>query len=195
MTKLQTDKADLLFRKVTSNDDEAAFRCLYYDFFSPLCVFAYRFLEEEDACLDVVQEFFFQLWKNRRQIEIHVSVRNFFMTSVRNACLDLLRRQEVERKWIEKSLKKEENELNYDLYTTTELENLLNKALDKLPEKMSSSFRMNRFEGKTYVEIAEEKQISVKTVESYISKTLKFLKIELKDYLSLFLIILPGSLG
>lgn len=188
MAKNQIDKAELLFRKVTSYNDEEAFRDLFYNFFPPLCVFANRFLEDEDACKDVVQEFFFQLWKNRQQIEIKVSVRNFFMTSVRNACLDLLRRQEVEQKWIEKSLEKEEGESCYDLYTTTELEFLLNKALDKLPEKMSSVFRMNRFEGKTYMEIAEEKQISIKTVESYMSKTLKFLKVELKDYLSFLLI-------
>ena len=92
-------------------------------------------------------------------------------------------------------MEQEGDTYEYDLYTTAELEFLLNNALDKLPEKISSTFRMNRFEGKTYVEIAEEKQISVKTVEAYMSKTLKFLKVELKDYLPLMIIIWPDLLG
>ena len=74
-----------------------------------------------------------------------------------------------------------------DLYTTEELENLINEALDKLPEQIASTFRMNRFEGKTYNEIAVEKGISVKTVEAYMTKALKFLRCELKDYLPLLI--------
>ncbi len=195
MKGTKVDKTDLLFRKVTLYDDEEAYRILFYDFFSPLCVFAYRFLEDKEACEDAVQEIFYQFWKNRKDLEIHVSARSYLLTCVRNACMDLLRRQEVERKWMEKTMEKEYEDNKEDLYTTVDLEQLLNNALDKLPEKMSSTFRMNRFEGKTYAEIAEEKQISVKTVEAYMTKTLKFLKEELKDYLPLFMIIWPNLLG
>ena len=195
MKGTQIDKADLLFRKVTLYDDEEAYRILFYDFFSPLCAFAYRFLEDKEACEDVVQEIFFLLWKNRKNLDIHVSTRNYLLTCVRNACLDLLRRKESEKKWMEDTMREDFDKTNDDLYSTMELEHLLNDALDKLPEKMSSTFRMNRFEGKTYAEIAEEKQISVKTVEAYMTKTLKFLKVELKDYLPLLMIVWPEMLG
>ena len=195
MKGTQIDKADLLFRKVTLYDDEEAYRILFYDFFSPLCAFAYRFLEDKEACEDVVQEIFFLLWKNRKNLDIHVSTRNYLLTCVRNACLDLLRRKESEKKWMEDTMREDFDKTNDDLYSTMELEHLLNDALDKLPEKMSSTFRMNRFEGKTYAEIAEEKQISVKTVEAYMTKTLKFLKVELKDYLPLLMIVWHEMLG
>ncbi len=89
----------------------------------------------------------------------------------------------------------ESEEDDEDLYTTQELESLLNQALDKLPEQIASTFRMNRFEGKTYAEIAQEKQISVKTVERYMSQALKLLRIELKDYLPALLILWPNLLG
>lgn len=59
----------------------------------------------------------------------------------------------------------------------------------KLPENTRIIFEKNRFEGKKYTEIAEEQQISVKTVEAHISKALKILRVELKDYLP-FLILL-----
>ena len=70
-----------------------------------------------------------------------------------------------------------------------ELEALVNRTLEKLPERRLRIFRMHRFEGKKYTEIAEEQQISVKTVEAHISKALKILRVELKDYLP-FLILL-----
>lgn len=189
--KIQIDKTDMLFRKVSLQDDEEAFRILFYDFFAPLCVFAHRYLEEMETCEDIVQETFYRIWKNRNDLDIQVSARNFLITSVRNACLDLIRKQEIEKRWIEKRLEEEYE----DLYTTQELESLLNQALDKLPEQIASTFRMNRFDGKTYVEIAEEKQISVKTVEAYMTRALKFLRIELKDYLPILLILYPHWLG
>lgn len=193
--KIQIDKTDMLFRKVSLQDDEEAFRILFYDFFAPLCVFAHRYLEEMETCEDIVQETFYRIWKNRKDLDIQISARNFLITSVRNACLDLIRKQEIEKRWIEKRLEEDTEEEFEDLYTTQELESLLNQALDKLPEQVASTFRMNRFDGKTYVEIAEEKQISVKTVEAYMTRTLKFLRIELKDYLPILLILYPHWLG
>lgn len=193
--KIQIDKTDMLFRKVSLQDDEEAFRILFYDFFAPLCVFAHRYLEEMETCEDIVQETFYRIWKNRKDLDIQISARNFLITSVRNACLDLIRKQEIEKRWIEKRLEEDTEEEYEDLYTTQELESLLNQALDKLPEQIASTFRMNRFGGKTYVEIAEEKQISAKTVEAYMTRALKFLRIELKDYLPILLILYPHWLG
>ena len=61
--KIQIDKTDMLFRKVSLQDDEEAFRILFYDFFAPLCVFAHRYLEEMEACEDIVQETFIAFGK------------------------------------------------------------------------------------------------------------------------------------
>ena len=170
MGTIKADRTDELFRRISFSDDEEAFRLLFYDFFSPLCVFAYRYVEDKATCEDIVQDTFFRIWKNRKSLDIHVSARNFLLTTVRNSCLDWLRKQAVEKRWEEKFM-----------------EYLLNQALDKLPEQISSTFRSNRFDGKTYTEIAEEKNISVKTVESYMTKALKHLRVELKDYLPFFI--------
>lgn len=186
MSMQKKDRIDEWMRKVIVNDDDDAFSQLFFDLFAPLCAFAHRYIEEKEACEDIVQEVFFRIWKNRRHLEIQISARNFLITSVRNSCLDLLRRKDTERHWIQQ-VEKEEEYIT-DLYTTLELEQLLNDALSKLPEAVASTFRSNRFEGKTYAEIAKEKQISVKTVEAYMTKALKFLRIELKDYLPLLIV-------
>lgn len=178
------DKTDQLIRLIALGDHEA-FKALYYDFFAPLCVFARRYVEAAEDCEDVVQETFYRIWEKRRELSVETSARHFLMISVRNACLDFLRHKEATNRWAEQWQEERGEADTSALYTTFELEQLLEEALAKLPEPVASTFRRNRFDGKTYAEIAAEKQISVKTVESYMTKALKFLRVELKDYLPL----------
>ena len=184
----ESQTIDQLLWKVAVNDDEKAFQTLFFDFFSPLCVFAHKFIDSWEACEDVVQDTFLKIWQNRKSLEIKTSARNFLLTSVRNASIDYLRKKKLEMQWKEKEL---QNCLSYelnDLYSCTELERMLNTALEKLPDNIREVFEMNRFEGKTYKEIAEEKAISIKTVEAQMSKALKTLRMELNDYLPFLLL-------
>ena len=173
---------------IAVNDDENAFKTLFCQFFSPLCIFAHRYIERWETCEDVVQESFLKIWENRKSIRIETSARNFLVTSVRNNCIDYLRKQELELAWKQWKISKGD-EPSGDIYSIVELRTMLSEALDKLPENTRLIFEKNRFEGKKYTEIAEEQQISVKTVEAHISKALKILRVELKDYLP-FLILL-----
>lgn len=182
---------DLLFWKIAQQDDEVAFRTLFFQFFSPLCVFAHRYIDNWESCEDIVQDNFLKIWKNRKNLTINTSFRNFLITSVKNSCLDLLRKQETEQKW---QSQKAENESFYyatdEIYATVELEQMLNNALAKLPDNTRLIFEENRFAGKTYTEIAVIHNISVKTVEAQMTKALKHLRIELKDYLPFIIILL-----
>lgn len=83
-----------------------------------------------------------------------------------------------------------ENPVFSDTMEVAELEGSIKTALQKLPEKCREVFEMNRFEGKKYSEIAETLNISVKTVEAQMSKALKILKQELKDYITIFILLL-----
>ena len=53
----------------------------------------------------------------------------------------------------------------------------------EMPEKTRRIFIMSRYEGKSYLTIAQETGLSVKSVEFHISKALTMLRKELKDYL------------
>ena len=117
----QGEKEAELIRRIAFLNDEEAFRALFYDFFSPLCIFARRYLDSMDDCEDVVQEVFYRIWKNRAQLHIETSVRNFLLTSVRNACLDSLRRDMAEESWIVHLQENREEADTSDLYTTAPL--------------------------------------------------------------------------
>ena len=67
---------------------------------------------------------------------------------------------------------------------------MLYETLNKLPENYRTVFMKSFFEGKTHAEIAEEMNLSVKSINRYKQKTMELLRNELKDYLPLFLLFL-----
>jgi RNA polymerase sigma-70 factor (ECF subfamily) len=181
---------DPLFWRIALKDDRDAFKELFVKYFAPLCVYAQRFITDKDSCEDIVQDVFYKLWKNRKTLEIRNSTRNFLLTDVKNNCIDYLRRKEVESSYLVKQFDKLAEEPPDEICEIAELEEALNKALSKLPDNIRKVFEMNRFQGTTYQEIALQNQISVKTVEAYMTKALKVLRVELKDYLPFFLFLL-----
>jgi RNA polymerase sigma-70 factor (ECF subfamily) len=181
----RSNELTTLIWRIILKDDKEALKKIFLDFFAPLCVYANRFIPDKDTCEDIVQNVFYLIWLNRKTLEITSSARNFLITSVKNSCIDYLRRKDVEARYIGRQMEKAEESCDTEeLYTVSELEEALHNALSKLPDHIRTVFEMNRFTGLTYKEIAEKNGISEKTVEAYISKVLKFLRVELKDYLS-----------
>ena len=84
--------------------------------------------------------------------------------------------------------------INQDHLEVAELESRIWKVIDSLPEKCREIFILNRFEEKKYAEIAEFLRISVKTVEAQMSKALKTLRENLKDYIHLLIFFILYSL-
>lgn len=184
------NEIDSLFWKIALKDDKEAFKKLFTNFFAPLCVFAQRYVENRTTSEDIVQDVFFNIWKNRKNLDIRTSTRNFLITSVKNSCIDSLRRKEVESRYMTVQADKMNEADTEDLYAISELEEAINKALEKLPNKIRLVFEMSRFQELTYAEIAQQQDISVKTVEAYMTKALKQLRVELKDYLPFILLFL-----
>ncbi len=175
---------DNLFWRLALKDDEEAFRIIFFHFYPALCVFAGRYVGNKETGEDIVQETFLKIWKNRKEIEITTSANNYLITSVRNSCADYLRSRQADESY-QRITPEMENALatTDDSYALTELLHMTHSALDRLPEHIRTVFLCNRVDGETYAEIARKHHISVKTVEAYISKALKHLRIELKDFL------------
>jgi RNA polymerase sigma factor, sigma-70 family/RNA polymerase sigma-70 factor, Bacteroides expansion family 1 len=179
---------DNLFRRIAFNDDQQAFKELFFDFYPSLCLFAGRYILSPETCEDIVQDTFFNIWKNRKNIEITSSFRNLLITSVKNSCTDYLRKQSIRQSYAEKQISAETIDTPEEVYTIKELETMLSSAMEKLPANIRKAFELSRFENMTYNRIAEEMAVSPKTVEAYISKALSLLRAELKDYLPLALL-------
>ena len=104
---------------------------------------------------------------------------------VKNSCLNFLKHQEYECSDAEKIQKKAplyETESD-SVYTLDELYRMLYDTLNKLPENYRTVFHKSFFEGKTHAEIAEEMNLSVKSINRYKQKTMELLRNELNEYL------------
>ena len=174
--------------------DIKAFEILYNEQYTSLCHFAQRFVFDLDTAREIVQDVFVRIWEKRTSLPVEISLKTYLYTSVRNKCLDYLKHlnveYEFEKKRIKEILEPGNNSFNtiddpLDGLITKELENAIKEAIENLPEKCREIFELSRFKGLKYREIAEELSISVKTVETQMSRAIEALKKKLSNHLSI----------
>ena len=172
--------------------DKAAFKHLYESFFLRLERFACQYVIDRHVANDLVQNVFVILWEKRESLREDASLANFLFTLTRNQCLNYLNHVKIEKRYLQETQEKNEREFrlnkcaleffDYDSLQEKELRNMIQKAIEELPEVNRGVFLMNRKEGFTYNEIASKLNISAKTVEKRMSKALALLRISLKEY-------------
>ncbi|MCK5135705.1 MAG: RNA polymerase sigma-70 factor [Bacteroidales bacterium] len=174
--------------------DIKAFEMLYNEQYTPLCHFAQRFVFDLDTAREIVQGVFVYIWEKRTSLPSDISLKNYLYTSVRNKCIDYLKHQNIENEYKKKRIKEVIEHGNnsfsiidhpLDGLITKELENAIKDAINNLPEKCREIFELSRFEGLKYREIAEELNISVKTVETQMSRALESLKKKLSHVIKI----------
>jgi RNA polymerase sigma-70 factor, ECF subfamily len=163
----------------------ADFEHLFNSHYSSLCSYANHFLKDIDASEEVVQEVMFKIWVNRKSLIINTTVRSYLFRAVRNGCMNVLKHIDIKEDF--KAFKERESQEGQrsgeDEMIITELEQKIREVIDRLPLERRKVFIMSRYDGLTYIQIAEKLGISVKTVENQMGKALKTLRIELSDYL------------
>jgi RNA polymerase sigma-70 factor (ECF subfamily) len=184
-----------LWEKIGRDSDRKAYDQLYLRYFSALVGYSELFLPHPEA-EDVVQKVLLSLWEKRYSLQIRGTVSSYLFIATRNACLDLLKHGAVhQRAMSDLRLSIIDNAADWNRYQFDELMILLRKSLSELPEEQRICFEMNRFQDKTYREIARELGLSEKTVEYRISQVLKKLQVDLADYLPLLPILVTYLFG
>ncbi len=173
---------------------EADFEVLFKTHYSSLCSYAHMFLNDIQASEDLVQEVFFKMWAGRERLEIRSSIKSYLFRSVRNACLNMISHIDIREEYKRHNERVvQEDESNFtDESIVTELENKIRQSIDELPPERRKVFVLSRYEGLKYKEIAEQLNISIKTVENQMSKALIYMRENLVDYLPLILLIFKG---
>ncbi|MBK7407769.1 MAG: RNA polymerase sigma-70 factor [Saprospirales bacterium] len=170
--------------------DKPLFEQLFKAHFVALCNFGYQLVQDMDSAKDIAQKVFINLWENREGIDPKRSVQSYLYTSVRNRCLNHIRDQKKYRSQVlDLEIMDIEISIESDDSGLEELQDKITEALSTLPEKCRLVFEMSRFQDKKYKDIAAELNISEKTVEAHMSRALKTLREELKEYFPLFLLL------
>lgn len=193
--KTSTDKlTDKQLYTSIQQGNKGAFDALFIRYYATLCAYARSFVSLEDA-EEAVQDTMLWMWENRQTNDIQSSLHHYLFRAVKNKCFTLINRNCL-RYQIENILTVEMQEVfeDPDFYILEELTQKIEKAIRNLPESYRIAFEMNRFQNKTYQEIAAELNVSPKTVDYRIQQALKLLRIELKDYLPLLLLLLHSRI-
>jgi len=162
-----------------------------------LCFFAQKYVKDFETSKEIVQDAFISLWEKRETIDMSRPVKSYLTMVIHNKCTNYLRDN---RKFdpfilnIENLLEVPEYD-GADILVEEELKLKIDASILELPEKCREIFVLNRYENLKYQEIANKLQISVKTVETQMSKALQHMRIRLAEFISVFLILVSNFLS
>ena len=191
MKDCPSEDTSLLF--AMQQGDRKAFDALFRKYYPLLCTYSYRFVRQEDA-EEIVQDIMLWLWENREKNVIDNSLKQYLFKSVYHRSLNKITQNEIKQRvdtiFHERMFSGLEDA---DVYQITEMSKHIKKAIDELPPSYREAFIMNRFKNLSYKDAAEILGVSPKTVDYRIQQALKILRVKLKDYLPLMLIMFSNS--
>jgi RNA polymerase sigma-70 factor (ECF subfamily) len=153
----------------------ATFEMLFRAHYNALANYAYSILKNRPDAEDVAQDVFIKLWKNQPEVINTAQVKFYLLTATKNACISFLRKQAGK-------YTNEPNDWQLAVVTDKTEEDkddiiiMINRALALLPPQCLVIFKLSRFGGLTYQQIASELGLSVKTVENQMGKALRILR-------------------
>ena len=165
------------------------FREIFLELYPDLCLYASKYVNETEAAKDIVQEVFAGFWSENDKLKNKKLVKPYLFKSVKHRALNYLKRESRKSPLDEffelhsEKMANAEKESIDSLLALASLRADLENAIQQLPEQRQKIFRMSRFDGMRHKEIAKSLDISPKTVETQIYRTLKFLRERLKHHL------------
>lgn len=174
------------------------FTRLFETYKEPFIRFAYSYIKDEDAAEDIFMDSMTFYWERRREISENTNISGYILSTIKHKCLNYLRHINIKTDAEAEILEANERIINFRISTLeacdpqelfqAEIQELIRKALEDLPELTRLILTKSRYDNKTNLEISKELEVSVKTVEYHISKALKHIKSVLKDYILSFVI-------
>ena len=179
-------------------NDDAAFEAFFKQQYTPLCAYCqYKFGFDFDQTIEIVHTAFIKLWEARQHLTGDGSPITYLQRTITNSSLDILRHEKVKQQYAQfvQQTTTEESSLNsIDRIDYKQLHADIDNTIAELPEQMRRIFILSRFEGLKYAEIAAQLNISIKTVETQMSRALAKLRTKLSAYLTLCFILLIISI-
>lgn len=160
------------------NGDEEAFRTIYEKYYHRVYWFAFSFLKNKEQSEEILQETFLNTWTNRKKLDDTLPLEPYLFTVCKRLVLDAFRKATSTSKLRATMLARIE-----EMHNTTEdniifsdLMKFTENAISSLPKQQQTIFRLSRFEGLSYEEIAKQLNISKHTVKNHLVAALKTIK-------------------
>jgi len=173
-----------------THSTETVFRTLFQNEYARLCRYALTYMQDEQLAEDVVQETFIRIWEVKKDLIASPNIRFYLITSVKNNCISVLRKQKVQQVQYMADPPEPEPEPFFHSGEREDEQNRQRKkirdALNLLPPKCREIFLMVKLHGLSYKQTADILKLSVKTVENQMGKALRIFK----EYSAILIIII-----
>jgi RNA polymerase sigma-70 factor (family 1) len=187
--RIQTPGSDAELAMRIRTGSYEAFTVLFRTHYTSLVAFARGFVGSEDEAEEIVQDVFVRVWDRRHDWRLESSIRGYLFGATRNRAMNAVRRRRAEWRW-ETACVLEPDRVGLgrgppqpdQSMRVAELDAAVRRAISRLPEQCRIAYTLRWHHELTYAEIAHALGISIKTVESHISKALKALRKQLAQY-------------
>ena len=193
----EENKANNLFRKIKSGDEEAL-HSLFLIYFPRLNDFAARVISDPETSQDITQDVFLKIWEKREQIEVQ-NIESFLYRLVRNSCIDHIKKIKFidnrKSEWGEHLRFEELYHIDFIrdepyILIQEELRSEIEKTIKSLPDRCREVFMLSRIDGLKNREIAEKLNINIKNVERHLSRAIRTFREKFSNELPIAIIIL-----
>jgi RNA polymerase sigma-70 factor (ECF subfamily) len=152
------------------DNDLSAFEMLYNRYKRKIYAFSLKYLRNRTEAEDLVQNIFINLWEHRQSLDETQSIKNHIYNIYKNRA--------IRTRYLEYEIKRLDQSSNptYDLVIMHDLESTINNVVTTLPPQQQKIFSMSRGENYSHEEIAKKLDLSVRTVENQIYRTLKVIR-------------------
>lgn len=161
---------------------KALFEASFHAHFQPLHRYAYTLLRNSERASDVVQTTFVKWWETGTETKNLEEARRYLFTAVYRNALNALRHDKTKLVQAEAIRLEQAGAAYTDPVALAQLDNRIREVINSLPDQCRIIFCMSRFDEKTYAVIAGELDLSIKTIETQMSKALRILREKLSDY-------------
>jgi RNA polymerase sigma-70 factor (family 1) len=174
---------ELFIRRTFDTDPQKGCELLFRLYYRPMCTHAVRFVYSKEIAEDLVADVFYTFWNTQAYTSVNRSFRAFLFRSVRNRAYNYLANEFKKSDSLDSAEQQETAQSNgpESIMRYNELYQKVDELVAGLPPQCRNAFILNRFEGKRAKEIAQEMQLSVRTVEVHIAKALSTLRDGLRN--------------
>ena len=180
---MNSAEAKDLFKQFRNNDKNAIDR-LYKTYSRKLYNFAFAYLKTEEDALDVVQNVFINIWNKRDCLNDNTNLEAYLFTITKNSVISIFRKKTTEKEYLDYLHYKAVHQysVNGEQYDYQNLSTRIKELTEQLPAQRKIVFKLSKEKGLSNRAIAEELNISVKTVEDHMTKARHFMKSQLTEY-------------
>jgi RNA polymerase sigma-70 factor (family 1) len=176
----ENDKSESVFVRELSHGNILAFNTLFKKYSGRLYRFAYCYLKSEEESEEIVQEVFTIIWEKRFELKEALSFKSYLFTISFNMIRKHFRKKAYLAGYLNSRLYSESDSQTSESIIYNSAYQYIGDLIDKLPRRRKEIFIKSRFEGMKISEIAEELNISHKTIENQLTEALRFLRKNLK---------------